>query len=282
MTGSKIITGSRMGTKALCGVINDDGDAVPLLATDNGDGTGTLKVDTEVSVAIDPGTLSTASNQVLTNAAIGGPTDAAASDTVDESATSRTVVGLLKGSKNLLIDLAGCIIAGVSKTCGYNQVVRSGTTAGPASASGAYSTYDRIGPATGSAASTIANMALANGRGGTITMLRLTCNKKSVTPVIRVHFFNDSAPTVAADNAQWKEVYADISKRIGYYDMPAMSTGADTASSDCSRTQDMDVRIPYLCGASSTSIYFALELIGGSLTLDNNTEFTLVAKAVLN
>ena len=49
---SKIITGSRMGTKAICGVVDTDGNAVPLLATDNGDGTSTLVVS--VAETIDP------------------------------------------------------------------------------------------------------------------------------------------------------------------------------------------------------------------------------------
>jgi hypothetical protein len=196
-----------------------------------------------------------------------------------ESATARTVVSLLKGIKNTIY---GALIAGVSITTGYNQVVKSGTTAGPSSASGAYTIGDRVGPATGSAAAEIANMGLANGRGGNITMLRLSCNKKSVTPVIRVHFFNASDPTISADNAAWKESYADLSKRVGYYDLPAMTTATDTANTDCSRTQDMDVRIPYLCGAAGTSLYYALELVGGTLTLDNGTEFTLVCKAELN
>lgn len=66
----KIITGSRMGTKAICAVVDDETlDSLPLLATDNGDGTATLKVDTELTATIDPTGLNT--NQiVMTGSAI--------------------------------------------------------------------------------------------------------------------------------------------------------------------------------------------------------------------
>ena len=167
-----------------------------------------------------------------------------------------------------------------SVTTGFNQVVKNVaiTTIG-----GTYSLNDRISDnAVTFAPTAITGMALANGRGGVISMLRLTCNVKSMAPVIRLHFFNATDPALAVDNAQWKELYADDSKRVGYYDMPAMSTAADTTNSNCSRTQDVDVRLPFVCAAASTSLWVAMELIGGTTALTSVTEFTLVVKAELN
>lgn len=40
----KIISGSKVGTRAIFAVIDDDENALPLLAEDNGDGTCTLKI----------------------------------------------------------------------------------------------------------------------------------------------------------------------------------------------------------------------------------------------
>ena len=63
ITTSKIITGSRLGTKAICAVVDDNGNALPLLAVDNGDGTATLKVDSELTATIDPTGLATSAKQ---------------------------------------------------------------------------------------------------------------------------------------------------------------------------------------------------------------------------
>jgi hypothetical protein len=125
-------------------------------------------------------------------------------------------------------------------------------------------------------------MATANGRGGTITKILLSVNKKSVTPVFRIHFFNANDATLSADNAAWQDKYADASKRAGYIDMLAMTTATDTTNSDMSRTYSADVNFDYLCTSTSTSMYWTLELIGGTLTLDNASEFTLKVTTRLN
>jgi hypothetical protein len=48
--------------------------------------------------------------------------------------------------------------------------------------------------------------------------LRAVIDTPSITPRFRVHFFNSSAATVAADNAKWAETYAQTSLRTGYAD----------------------------------------------------------------
>jgi len=80
--------------------------------------------------------------------------------------------------------------------------------------------------------------------------------------------------TVAADGALYKELYADISKRLGYRDMPAMITAADTANSDMSRTQDTEVRIP-VAGTAGRDIYAVLETLDG-FAPNSGEKFTLV------
>lgn len=44
------LSGSNVGAKGLCAVIDTDGTVLPCLATDNGDGTSTLKIDASVIV----------------------------------------------------------------------------------------------------------------------------------------------------------------------------------------------------------------------------------------
>lgn len=105
----------------------------------------------------------------------------------------------------------------------------------------------------------LANAARVSGGSGYIVGIRATTDKKSIVPRVRVHFFNTNGATLAADNVAWKEVYADASKRVGSWDMPAMSTGADTTNSDMSRSLDLAVRIPYTCAA--TSLYYVLETL---------------------
>lgn len=58
------MSGSNVGAKGICAVIDANGTVLPCLATDNGDGTATLKIDGEFTAAIDPGLLATEANQV--------------------------------------------------------------------------------------------------------------------------------------------------------------------------------------------------------------------------
>ena len=125
----------------------------------------------------------------------------------------------------------------------------------------------------GGGISEIQNAARVSGGSGYITGIRVITNKKSITPRLRVHFFNTTGPTISADNAAWQEKYTDISKRVGSWDMPAMITAADTTNSDMSRAQDTTMRIPFACAV--TSLYFALETLD-AFTPDNSQKFTII------
>lgn len=107
----------------------------------------------------------------------------------------------------------------------------------------------------------LANAARVSGGSGYIVGIRVSTNKKSIVPRFRIHFFNTNGATLSVDNANHQEKYADLSKRVGFWDMPAMTTGADTTNSDMSRSVDFTMRIPYVCAA--TSLYYILETLDG-------------------
>jgi len=129
--------------------------------------------------------------------------------------------------------------------------------------------------------SEITGVARINQGTGYITGIRVTTNAKSLTPRFRLHFFNASNPTFAADYASWKDLYADISKRIGYYDLPAMVTAADATNSDCSRTLDFTMRIPFDCAAATTSLFVGIETLD-AFTPTNGQKITIVLNSELN
>lgn len=136
----------------------------------------------------------------------------------------------------------------------------------------AYTVNQRVGE-TGAvtAPKEITGMARVAGGSGEIVGIRISINLKSITPRWRVHFFTTNAPTLSADGADYQEKYADAALRVGYFDMPALSTAKDTANSDCSRTQDFSMAIPYKCAAGSMSLYFAIETLDGFTPAGANT-----------
>jgi hypothetical protein len=105
----------------------------------------------------------------------------------------------------------------------------------------------------------LAAAARVSGGSGYITGIRVNTDKKSITPRLRVHFYNTTGATLSADNAAWQDRYADNSKYVGSWDMPAMRTGADSASSTNSYAEDLTVRIPYTCAA--TTLYYVTETL---------------------
>ncbi len=128
-----------------------------------------------------------------------------------------------------------------------------------------------------------ASLAREAGSGGYIVGARLTTDKKSITPQFRVHLFNASDATLAhttvGDNAPLKQLYADEAKYCGSFDLPAMTTPANSTNSDLSRTQDDGaLRKPFLCAAGSRSIYAALEAID-AFTPASGQKFTLTLEA---
>jgi len=139
---SKIITGSRMGTKAVCGVINADGDAVPLLATDNGDDTSTLNVFVDGgtglagTVGIDQTTQGTTNGVVVKSSAL--PTGAATSAlqlkkiqlhaNIDfSSATAQTIIAAPGSGKRIWLTRLS-LSSGGAQPVNVEIVIKSGAT----------------------------------------------------------------------------------------------------------------------------------------------------------
>jgi hypothetical protein len=140
----------------------------------------------------------------------------------------------------------------------------------------AYTAGDVVSNATsGSALLSIAGCARVNQGSGYIVGARLITDKKSITPRIRVHVYNASNPTFAHDNSAVDIRYADISKRIGTFDLPAMSTGADSTNSTSSQAQDMNMRLPFVCASATTTLYFLFEALDAFAPASGEA-FTLV------
>ena len=162
--------------------------------------------------------------------------------------------------KTVSLDSNGqLVIGGVSG----NSDIISGTFTRPNNTT-TYSAYDVVSDnATTTTLVELQNVGRTEGGTGYITEIRIVANQKSISPRFRVHFFNASNPTVASDNNTHKELYADTSKRLGYWIMPAMDTAADTANSDMSRSSDLTVKMPFKCASNSTSLYVMLETLDG-------------------
>jgi hypothetical protein len=122
----------------------------------------------------------------------------------------------------------------------------------------------------------LANIFRVASGSGYIVKLRLVTDKKSITPRLRLHIFNVNTATVAADNAPYKELYADSDKRLGYWDMPAMITAADTTNSDMSRTLDLNCRIAVTAANGSRDLFVVYEALDG-FTPASGQKFNITA-----
>jgi len=144
----------------------------------------------------------------------------------------------------------------------------------PADTTG-YSINDVVSNNTGTTTPiALANAVRVNGGTGYVVRASITTDKKSIVPQFRVHLYNANDATLSADNANWQDKYADAGKRLGYFDLPAMNTGADTTNSDMSRTQDSTLRHAIKAAANTTTIYAVLETLT-AFTPASGQKFTL-------
>lgn len=119
---------------------------------------------------------------------------------------------------------------------------------------------------------------VANGS-GYITGVRISTDKKSITPRFRIHMYNAETATVAVDNLPYEKLYVDEPNYLGYVDLPAMSTPADATNSTLSTAQDLGVRIPFTGVTSYLSCQ--LEALDG-FTPAASEKFTVVMMADQN
>lgn len=153
------------------------------------------------------------------------------------------------------------------------EFTRAGNTTG-------YHANDYVSPS-GGALVELPLIGRADGETGYIVGARLSTDTKSLTPRFRVHLFNASNPTLAVDGANWLEKYADKTKRVGYFDLSAMATAADTTNSDMSRAYDFTLRIPFSCGVGSRSLWYGLETLD-AFTPASGEKFSLMLYADVN
>lgn len=121
----------------------------------------------------------------------------------------------------------------------------------------------------------IQNAARVTAGSGYIVKCRVVTDKKSITPRMRVHVYNAVDPTVSADNAPHKELYADTVKHAATIDLPVMTTPVDTTNSTLSRASDATIRQPFVCATGTSSLWVVLEAID-AFTPASGQKFTVV------
>lgn len=130
------------------------------------------------------------------------------------------------------------------------------------------------------------NVARANNGTGLIVRARLMTDKKDVTARFRVHLYH-TAPTAINDNSPYLLLYADVSKRIGVIDFPAMSSEDatnSTASSTMRPSSDGVYGTPNLwfqTAAADRDVYAILETLD-AFTPASGQKFTVELAAVLD
>jgi hypothetical protein len=111
--------------------------------------------------------------------------------------------------------------------------------------------------------------------------LAVSTNKSSQTPAFRVHFFNNPTAVIPIDNAPFMDLYSDQSKKLRYFDLPAMTSSTNTSGS-CSRAFDVStIRHPIIAGSATTSLYFALETLSvftSASAIENYTVSAMIAR----
>jgi hypothetical protein len=167
------------------------------------------------------------------------------------------------------------VLLSVTAAVGLGDIARVATEVTRPSDTTAYTAGDAVNNSTSApVVITLANVARANDTGGYIVGVRLSTDKKSIVPRLRVHFYRASNPNVPNDNAAMVSLYADESKKLGYVDLPAMITPADATNSTISFAQDYSVRIPFLPVSGGRAIYAALET-RDAFTPASGEKFTL-------
>ncbi len=196
--------------------------------------------------------------------------------------TAASLVGADNDRTSLIVDNAGKLWVNTGNvtidsaspvTVAGSLAVVSGEFTRPADTT-AYAIGDVVANSTSAAAPLqISGCARVNGGSGYIVGVELIADQKSITPAFRVHVFN-AAPTQSNDNAAHRLLYADASKRVAEIVLSAMSTPSDTTNSTCSRIFDGNARIPFVCAAGTTTLWFVFETLT-AFTPANGGKFTL-------
>ncbi len=125
----------------------------------------------------------------------------------------------------------------------------------------AYTAGDVVSNST--SATTLIPVAIGRKNGGTgfIVKASLVTNQSTCLYRFRVWLYRVSNPTVAADNAPLALLYANRSNRIGYIDLPAMTT--QMSGSDSAAAMNDTIRHAFDCAADDSNIYCVLQALDG-------------------
>ena len=132
----------------------------------------------------------------------------------------------------------------------------------------AYTAGDVIAETTSDTGTTVLRAVKVGAITGKPVRLRyMRCDTNITTafdPIVRVHFYNVSAPdtALAGDNAALAQAYANVEDYIGYVSLPAMADLGDHNSAQLGEaTDDCDfVLIPDGLG----QVYYRLHLVSGT------------------
>lgn len=146
-----------------------------------------------------------------------------------------------------------------------------------------YLANDAIAAATTDSGTTpLRSLALGRvpGGSGLIIKVRLWTQKVSVTSRVRVHLYSVAQPAVAVvgDNAPMTVMWGNRGQRKGVIDLPAMTSGV--TGSDASFAQNITDRVPFVCAAGSSNIYYRLEWLDAVTSPNANQMFFLAVSAL--
>jgi len=267
------------------------GAILPLKVTDNGDGTGTLQVDTEITAAIDPTGLATSALQTALNALLGEVQASPTSNTVlDRLKALKTALDLIEGRTpakgqaakansvpvvlpsdmgDLPITLDGedVAVAGEAKPIGI-EITR------PANAT-PYSANDAIADNAPSITThVLAGAARKNGGSGKIVRAVLKTDNVSWATAVRMVIYT-AAPAggFIADNAAFDAKYADKAAIVGTIRFPPPELLGAGAAGGIRAAAVEGLNIPYKTGAGVADLYFQLYIPSGTPTPASGQKF---------
>lgn len=101
-------------------------------------------------------------------------------------------------------------------------------------------------------------LARIRGGGGYITKVRLVTDQSTCVSVFRVWVYTINTMTVSADNAAMSLLYANKANRLGYIELPAMTTETGAGNDSASAMLDTP-RFAFKCASTSKYLYFILQ-----------------------
>jgi hypothetical protein len=133
-------------------------------------------------------------------------------------------------------------------------------------------TLPRVGNSNWTSGGTIArlfrlqNIARVAGGSGYIVKARLTTDQKAETWQCRIHLFNTPVAAIL-DNSLYTFLWANRQYRVGYIDLPALSTEDSSGSTGANAlavptTSSAMLPLKFICGAGDADLYFMVETKG--------------------